>query len=344
MAGNMITILKIAEEAGVSKSTVSRVLNNQPGVMPETRLRVLEVIDKYHFRPNIYARNISRRRSNSIGVVFSQDFDFVFKNPFYTELQQNIMKTAKHHDYYTLLICSEDLNEAAEMIMRNQVDGLIIVSPREMEFEKLNNLCKQDIPMVCITNSKISVPCCQFYSDSYAGATLAMQHLINLGHKRIGYVNGPHFLLSSAERYRAYWDIMTQRKYAITAGLVQEGNNSIESGYTAAQAIMHENPDITAFAVASDNMAIGVENAVREAGLKIPGDISVIGFDNIAMSEQITPPLTTIDQQTAARARLSVEKLLSLIEGERVGSDDYYFDLPPFLVVRGSTGPVCRGI
>lgn len=196
--------------------------------------------------------------------------------------------------------------------------------------------------MVCITNSKINVPCYQFCSDSYAGTSLAMQHLIKLGHKRIGFVNGPHFLLSSAERYRAYWDIMTQRKYAITAGLVQEGNNSIESGYTAAQTIMHENPDITAIAVASDNMAIGVENAVRETGLKIPGDISIIGFDNIVMSEQITPPLTTIDQQTATRARLSVEKLLSLIEGEQMGGEDCYFELPPLLVVRSSTGPVYR--
>ncbi len=332
-----ITISKIASEAGVSKATVSRVLNSRPGVLPETWDRVMTVIDKYQFQPNIHACSISQHRCRCIGVVFTLDIDYVFRNPFYTEMQRVILKVAKAHGYEVLVICCEELKEAMNAVMEKRVDGLILISPRQDQSSAVQDMVKRGISLVCLGRVREDVPCFQVCTNNYEGAVMAMRHLGELGHRRVGYINGPHFLFSSAERYRAYWDTMEKWKSPITAGLVQEGNNSIESGYTAATAIFEANPDITALFVASDLMAIGALNAIKDRGMSIPEEAAVVGFDNVPISKQFTPSLTTIDQHIHKKAETGMELLLDMIEGRPL-PDRYCIEVPPTLVTRGSTG------
>ena len=345
MPSSRVTISKIARESGVSKATVSRVLNNRPGVLPETRSRVMAVIEKYQFQPNIHACSISKHHCRCIGLVFTMDIDYIYRNPFYTEIQRVILKVAKAHGYEVLVICCEDLElrEAVDAAMEKRVDGLIIVTPRQGQGASIQNMLDRGIPVVCLGRMREDVPCFQVCTNNYEGAVIAMRHLGDLGHRRVGYINGPHYLFSSGERYRAYWDCMSKWKSAITAGLVQEGNNSIESGYTAAKAIFDAVPDVTAFFVASDLMAIGVLNAIKDMGKTIPGDISVVGFDNVPISKQFTPALTTIDQHISKKAESGTELLLSLIEGKPV-PEAHNIEVPPTLVVRGSTGAyrICK--
>lgn len=337
MAPERVTISQIAKEAGVSKATVSRVLNNRPGVLPETRYRIMAVVDKYQFQPSIHARSISQKRCQCIAVVFTLDIEYVYRNPYYTETQSEIMKAAKEHGYDVLMLCCEDLKEAVTAFMEKRVDGLIIISPQMGQTDAIKDMLERNIPLVCLGMVPGGADCFQVCTNNYEGGMMAMQYLGDLGHRRIGYINGPHYLSSSGERYRAYWDSMTKWKSPISAGLVQEGTTSIESGYTAANAIFSANPDVTAFFVAADLMAIGVINAIKDQGLSIPEDVSVIGFDNIPIGKQFTPALTTIDQHIKKKARVGAELLIDLIEGRPV-PQEHDIEVPSTLLVRGSTG------
>lgn len=337
MASDRITISEIAKEAGVSKATVSRVLNNRPGVLPETRYRIMAVVDKYQFQPSIHARSISQQSCHTIGVVFTLDIDYVYRNPFYTETQSEIMKAAKEHGYDVLMLCCEDLKEAVTAFMEKRVDGLIIISPQAGQTDAIKDMLERNIPLVCLGMVPGGAECFQVCTNNYEGGMMAMQYLGDLGHRRVGYINGPHYLSSSGERYRAYWDSMNKWKSPISAGLVQEGTTSIESGYTAANAIFSANPDVTAFFVAADLMAIGVLNAIKDLGLSIPEDISVVGFDNIPIGKQFTPALTTIDQHIRKKALTGTELLIDIIEGRPV-PEEHTIEVPSTLLVRGSTG------
>lgn len=340
MASERITISQIAKEAGVAKSTVSRVLNNRPGVLPDTRERIMAVVEKYQFQPSVHARRVARQGCHTIGVVFTLDIDYVYRNPFYTETQSEIMKTAKEHGYDVLMLCCENLKEAVAAFMEKRVDGLMIITPQLGQREAIKDMLERDIPMVCLGMVPGGSECVQVCTSNYEGAVMAMQHLIDLGHRRIGYINGPSDLFSSNERYRAYQDCMKQYGFPVSAGLVQEGINSIESGYVTARAVFSANPDVTAFFVVADLMAIGVINAVKDLGFSVPEDISVVGFDNIPIGKQFTPALTTIDQHIRKKARTGVELLLDLME-DRPVPEKRTVEVAPTLVVRRSSGP-CR--
>lgn len=331
-----ITISEIAREAGVSKSTVSRVLNNKPDVLPETKQRVMEIVEKYDFQPSVHAISMSQKRCNCIGVVIPHDIDYIFKNQYYAEIQRTMLKAAQERGYYVLLLCCKDMKEAVNAVKQRRVDGLIIISPLPEHKNAMMTFLESNIPFVTVGKCQFLSDAYQVCTDNYKGAMLAMEHLMSLGHKRIAYINGPLFLPSSQERYRAYLDAMQTNGFPVEAGMVKEGGNSIESGYTATREILASHPDITAIFVASDYMAIGVENAIRDNGMKVPRDISIVGFDNVPISEQISPALTTIDQHIEKKGRVCVELLLDLLEYpevERARS----VDIDPILCVREST-------
>lgn len=334
-----ITISGIAREAGVSKSTVSRVLNNKPDVLPETKRRVMEVVEKYDFQPSAYAISMSQKRCNCIGVVIPHDIDYIFKNQYYSEIQRTMLKEAQERGYYVLLLCCRDMKEAVNAVKQRRVDGLILISPMPEHKAAMNTFIESNIPFVTVGKCQFVSGAYQVCTDNYRGAKLAMDHLLKLGHKRIAYINGPHFLPSSGERYRAYMDAMRDAGNMVSAGMVQEGGNSIESGYAATVETLAEHPDVTAFFVASDYMAIGVENAVRDSGRTVPQDVSIVSFDNIPMSEQISPALTTVDQHIEQKGRLCVDLLLDLLEDPET-PHERSIDIDPTLRIRESTAKV----
>lgn len=334
-----ITITEIAKEAGVSKSTVSRVLNNKVDVLPETKKRVLQVVKKYNFQPNAYAKGISQKYTRCIGVVVPHDIDYIFKNQYYSEIQRAILKTAQNRGYYVLVICCRDMKEAVDAAMQKRVDGLIIVSPTIEHKEVMCNFLELKVPFVIAGLAKFIPDAYQVFIDDYYGATLVMQHLAGFGHKRIAYINGPNFFPSNSERYRAYWDFMISNNFKIDAGMVQEGGNTIESGYSAALTILTTNLNVTAIFTASDYMAIGAEKAVIDIGLKVPDDISIVGFDNVPISEHVTPAITTIDQSIELKGKKCVDLLIDIIEKPDV-QRSHYFQVPLSFIERDSTSKV----
>ena len=251
-----MTITEIAKEAGVSKSTVSRVLNNKSDVLPGTKERVLRVIREHQFQPNAYARSMSQRRSRTIGVVVPHDIDYVFQNQYYMEIQRGILKAMTKRGYYALMLCCRDMKEAFDAVLQKRVDGLLLISPLYEHTPYINELLEHHVPLVLIGKSPASQQVYQVCIDNYMGALSAMQYLFGLGHRRIAFINGPHFLPSSEERRRAYLDGMARQGNAVLPGMVREGYNSIDSGYQIANQILNEFPDVSALFVASDYMAI----------------------------------------------------------------------------------------
>lgn len=332
------TISDIAFEAGVSKSTVSRVLNNKPDVLPETKQRVLAVVDKYHFRPAVYAISMSQQRSNCISIVIPHPIDHVFKNPYYSETLRSVLDNAQKKGFYVLFSCSPDMSETINAVSQRRVDGVLVISPIASHKEAIRFLQNSSTPLVtCGKCKELGDDIIQICTDNYSGERLAMDHLKKLGHRKIAYINGPEFLPSSQERIKAYMDSMHEIGIHPIGGLVQRSQEySIEAGYNATMRILEEVPDVTAISIASDYMVLGLEKALREKGRRIPEDISVVGFDNIPISEQYTPPLTTIDQHIAEKGKVCVDVLVDLINGGSEPENKSY-DILPTLCLREST-------
>lgn len=333
-----ITILDIAVEAGVSKSTVSRVLNNKPDVLPETKQRVLAVVDKYHFQPTAYAISMSQKKTNCISIVIPHPIDHVFKNPYYSEILRAALDSAQKKGYYVLFSCSPDMSETINAVSRRQVDGVLVISPTAQHKDAIRFLQNSSVPLVtCGKCKELGEDIIQICTDNYQGERLAIQHLKELGHRQIAYINGPEFLPSSQERIRAYMDSMHEIGIHPIGGLVQHSKEySIEAGYDATVRILNEVPEVTAISIASDYMVLGLEKALRERGRRVPEDVSVVGFDNIPISEQYSPPLTTVDQHIAEKGKLCIDVLMNLINrGEQ--PEERSIDVPPTLLLRGST-------
>lgn len=342
MSNGSVTISKIAAEAGVSKSTVSRVLNAHPSVQPDTRARVQEVIDKYNFQPNVHARGITNHICHCIGLVFPLDVDYVFRNPFYNELQRAVTKMATANGYEILTIFSKTMREAMDAALQNRVDGLLLATPLQNQIPALSELVQRRIPIVCLGRLREPVPCTQVCTNNYQGAVMAMEHLHRLGHTRIAYINGPAHLHSSQERFRAYHDCMVRFGGPVPASMVQEGDNSVESSYQLTNVILDHNPDVTAIFLASDIMAVGALNAAKDRGCSIPEDISIVGFDNIPLAKQFTPSITTIDQHIEQKVAIGFTALLGELKtdiADRRPPVRSYLEVPPTLTVGGSSGP-----
>ena len=333
-----ITISDIAYEAGVSRSTVSRVLNNKPDVLPETKRKVLTVVNKYHFQPTAYAISMSQKRSNCISIVIPHPIDHVFKNPYYSETLRAALDSAQKKGYYVLLSCSPDMSETINAVSQRRVDGVLVISPTARHKDAMRFLQDSSVPLVtCGKCRELGDDIIQICTNNYQGEMLAIRHLQELGHRHIAYINGPDFLPSSQERIRAYMDAMHEIGIHPIGGLVQHSEEySIEAGYNATIRILDEVPDVTAISIASDYMVLGLEKALHEKGRRIPEDVSVVGFDNIPISEQYSPPLTTIDQHIAEKGKLCVETLIGLINGEE-RPENRSIDIEPTLLLREST-------
>lgn len=333
-----VTISDIALEAGVSKSTVSRVLNNKPDVLPETKQRVLSVVNKYHFQPTAYAVSMSQKRSNCISIVIPHAIDHVFKNPYYSEILRAVLDSAQKKGYYVLFSCSPDMSETIKAVSQRRVDGVLVISPVAAHKKAIRFLQNSSVPLVtCGKCKELGDDIIQICTDNYQGEWIAMQHLKMLGHRQIAYINGPDFLPSSQERIRAYMDSMHAIGIHPIGGLVQHSDEySIEAGYTATMDILDEVPDVTAISIASDYMVLGLEKALRERGKRVPEDISVTGFDNIPISEQYSPPLTTIDQHIAEKGKLCIDVLVNLID-DGIKPENCSIDVAPTLCLREST-------
>jgi LacI family transcriptional regulator len=329
------TIRDVAKRAGTSVSTVSRVLTGQGPVAEETRRRVLQAIDELGYQPNALARGLVQKRTGTVGVVLPD-----VSNPFSAEVLRGMGDVAAAHGLHLLLV-NADLSftkeaEGFAVLQEKQVDGVIytsgMVTPKHRElFRKL----RRPVVLAATFDPEGEFPA--VLVDSRRGAQMAMDYLTDLGHRRIAVING---LLgdnvAGLPRWEGYQDAARQKGVPLPPELVAEGDYRLESGYWAMDRILNRKERPTAVAAASDLMAIGAMNAILDRGLRVPEDISVVGFDNIWMAGAVRPGLTTVAQPMYEIGARAVSLLAQAIAGQCEVATHW---IQPHLVVRHSTAP-----
>jgi LacI family transcriptional regulator len=335
-AGEKLTIRQIAKLAGVSRSTVSRVINDHPSVSPETREQVLHVVAETGFHPDPIARSLSSRRADIIGLVVPLAIQSLFEDPFFPRLMQGISKGCDNHDYTLTLFLLHSLEEEAKLyarISRRQLlDGVIVTATRGGD-PLIPQLIANRIPFVM--HGRHEDPRVSFVDiDNVTGAHTAVTHLVRLGRRRIALITGPSGSLAAEDRKRGYLDALQQRRVPVDGSLIIHGDFTETSSYEAMQHLLPYEPD--AVFVASDSMALGALRALREAGKRVPEDMAMVGFDDMPQAATADPPLTTIRQPIQRTGVLAVEMLIDILENGAEPARRVI--LPTELVIRASCG------
>ncbi|MEU6409330.1 LacI family DNA-binding transcriptional regulator [Microbispora sp. NPDC046933] len=329
----------VAALAGVSAMTVSRVLNSPEKVRPETRARVLAAIRELGYLPNLAARVLATGRSGMLGVV---SFDTTQYGP--ASILRAIEHAAIEHDYLVNIaglraLDRGSIEEAVERLRRQSADGIVVIAPYESAAEGLRHL-PSDLPVVNVGGGE-DVPVPTVAVDQHAGAARATRHLLDLGHRTVWHVAGPPNWIDARDRVSGWRAALEAGGREIPEPLV--GDWSPGTGYELGRRLARR-PEVTAILVANDEMAMGVLRALREAGRRVPGDVSVAGFDDIPQAAYFWPPLTTVRQNFADVGRqafaLLHERIFALLH-ERVadGKPAARRIVEPELIVRESTGP-----
>lgn len=305
------TIRDVARTAGVSVASASRALNGMTTVAPAMRERVLTAASQLRYVPHTAARALSRRRTDTIGVVLPD-----LHGEFFSEVIRGVDMAARRRGLHLLISTSHgDAAEAAAAIraMRGRVDGLLLMSPHVDGHLLADNLAA-DVPMVLVNTQVEGHPHTAFCVDNYAGAVAVVEHLASgakISGRLVAHISGPADNLESQDRRRGFLDALNGAE-----GLVLEGDFSEESGYAAGLALAEMNPRPAAVFAANDMMAIGCMLALAEKGLVVPRDIAVAGFDDIPVARLMRPSLTTVRANIADLSRRALECLAQIINGE----------------------------
>lgn len=330
-----LTLEDIARLSGVSRSTVSRVLNSDVNVKEETRQKVLEVTQNINFQPNLAARGLATGRTNVIGVVIPAGVSVIFIDLYFSLFLQGISTACNTRDYSVMLWLAEPEYER-RMISRILHNGLVdgvIVAKVLMNDSIVQSLIDSEMPFVLIGRHP-SADVNYLDVDNLQAGYNATMHLIKLGYKCIATVTGSQDQVVGYDRYQGYLKALRDSEYPVRLELVADGNFTEDGGYYAMQSLLKYQPD--AVFVASDMMAYGVMRALREANLRIPEDVAVVGFDDIPTSSQTVPPLTTVRQPVSQMGSKAVDALIDLIETGRKSVHKVIMDTE--LVVRESCG------
>jgi LacI family transcriptional regulator len=336
MAEGKLTIRQIARLAGVSRSTVSRVINDHPNVSPQTREQVLQVVAETGFRPDPIARSLSSRRAGIIGLVIPLTIQSLFEDPFFPRLMQGISRGCNRHDYTLSLFLLHTPEEEAKLyrrISRRQyLDGLIVTATRS-EDPLIPQLLANRVPFVL--HGRHEDPRVSFVEvDNVAGAHTAVTHLVRLGRRRIALITGPSGSLAAEDRKRGYLQALLERRLPVDENLIVHGDFTESSSHEAMQRLLLHEPD--AVFVASDTMALGALRALREAGKRVPEEVAMVGFDDMPQAATADPPLTTIRQPIQRAGVLAVDMLIDILGNGAVPARRII--LPTELVIRASCG------
>ena len=331
-AGRPPVMADVARRAGVSHQTVSRVINGATNIRPETRLRVVEAIAELGYRPNTAARALVTRRSGTIGVISTEAGHW---GP--ASVQRSVEQAAREAGWFVSSVnltpaARRTLPDAVEHLLTQSVEGMIMIAADDEALE-LVRAQSPGVPYVVVEGDLSRAPSAVGV-DQDAGARLATRHLLELGHERFLHVAGPPSW-TEAQARRLGWEDELRR-----SGLPVEeplpGDWTAASGFAAGQ-VVATRQDVTAVFAANDQMALGLLRALAEAGVRVPEDVSVVGFDDIPEAAFLLPPLTTVHQDFAAVGRRAIEVLHAAVTGER---EDLPRLVTPTLVVRSSAAPL----
>ena len=335
MAGGRVTIADVAAEAGVSVATVSKVINDRYGVAEQTYAHVRTTIDRLGYTSSLVAQSLRSRRSNVIGVLVS-DIE-----PFNAELLKGAARAIRGTGYDLVVFsdCGQRADQAgweqrALARVSSLTDGAILVTPSSVDVTV-------SPPVVAVDHNVRSPTMATVDSDNLRGAIIATEHLLNLGHRRIGFLAGRPDLESARLREQGYARALEAAGIAFDPGLVRIGGYQPETARDGARELLLRTPRPTAIFAANDASAIETISVARSLGVHVPGDLSVVGFDNVPESALCEPPLTTVEQAIQQMGYEAVQLLLELVEDP--SAEPSQIVLPTRLVERSSCRAVSEG-
>lgn len=325
----------VAKRAGVSQSTVSRVLNNYSHVKKSTREKVLSAVEELSFTPDEIARSLANNKTQTIGLIVGD-----ISNPFYAETAHIILREAREYDYDVIIVDtdSDDSNfdRSIQTLIGKRVDGIIVASVRK-DNEKISELFQNKFPII-FYNRKIEDDKNTNYVviDNKLGAEMAVNHLIQLNHRRIAYISGPRTYSTFNERFLGYKSALKENRIDYDKSLVYQDELSFDKVFEFSLELMRNQDRPTSFFASTDHIALAVMDAAAQNGFHIPYDVSIIGFDDIDIASSPYIGLSTISQQKKKMAALVLNELISIIDSR---SDQLtQIILEPELLVRKTTG------
>lgn len=330
----MVTIDDVAERAGVSKTTVSHVLSGKRPVAPGTRDRILQVIAELGFRPSALARSLRIQRTHMVALIMPD-----ITNPYYPVLSRGLQDVLVEHGYHTFL-CNTDGRQDQEVsfiadAVQRRVDGIVLSSlslfPYDVHSYMASGTCFVSIGPA-ITHPAVD----KVSTDDEKGAQSAVCHLIERGHRRIGMIGGPAGLIPSTLRLEGYRSALQEAGIPFDTSLIAEGDFKRPSGTKAMYALMSLSPRPTAIFCANDVMAIGAMDAARASGIAIPGDVALVGYDDIEAASLVTPALTTVINPAYDMGKTAGQFLLERLDETYKGAKRDVI-IPHQLIVREST-------
>jgi DNA-binding LacI/PurR family transcriptional regulator len=328
----MSNILDVALKAKVSIATVSRVVNNSPHkVNSATRKKVLATIQKLDYRPNALAKGLLMKKTMTVGIIIPD-----ISNPYYAEIVRGIQDMADQYGYAVILLNTDRNQERIVkhiyFLREKSADGIIFSGGVIHGAKVLTSLKELRERVVVIGRHRVDFPAVMV--DNVGGAQKATQHLIGLNHRRIGFIGGPDKSSSAKDRLSGYRNALIQHCYPVENNLIREGDFTPRSGFLSARALIQsERP--TAIFTANDQMAFGAVRAAKELGLRVPDDLSVVGFDNIPFSSYFAPPLTTVEIPKYPIGAAAMEMLVNLISKKNAEKLRWFHTQ---LLIRDSTG------
>ncbi len=334
-----VTIYDVAKKAGVSTATVSKVISNTPYVSTDTRARVVAAIDELDFVPSLAARSLSKARTHIIGLAFPYVSDDLFDDPHLMTFLRGVDEIVSAHEYSILLMTARTGDDAASSLRRllhvQYVDGAIIVG-MQSTMPTARALRHQLYPTVALGYASPLGVRNTVHAADRAGAASVAEHLLGLGHRRIGIITGPSDIAAVEERCEGFCQRLAAAGLSLEPALIVEGDFTQESGYTLAPRLLDQPDPPTAVFAINDRMGLGLMAYAQARGLDIPNDLSIVGFDDIPAATYAHPPLTTVCQPSRVMGHVAAERLLDLIEEGGDGFDPVV--LPTTFVPRSSTG------
>ena len=326
-----VSIKDVAKEAGVSTTTVSYVLNRHPGetISAETTQRVLDAAKRLNYVPNLNARSLSSRHTNLIGVVIPQTEpgkEFMFSNPFYGELLSAIEYTARKSGYHLLLSGTREDQNYASIAQNRGVDGIIIVGT--YPGENLDALRTSGVPIVLVDSYVTDSGFHTIGIKDREGARMATQYLIDKGHRDIAFISGSIRENGvNSKRYQGYCEAMQAAGLCVSKDALYLGTVDHEYGQQAAESYVRRGKRQTAAFVTADILAMGFIKGLMEHNVRVPEEMSIVGFDDVYLAQMCYPSLTTVNQDIVRKGQLAVQCILDTVENPGIGRIEHILPL-----------------
>jgi LacI family transcriptional regulator len=336
MSKQKITIQDIADRAGVSNQTVSRVLNGKPDVAESTRQRIEQIIDELRYVPSTAARTLRNQGTKTIGLIVPDN-----ANPFFAEIARGV-ENAGFQAGYSVVLCNSNKSlerelEHLRMLQAKQVDGIIFIASTT-HIDQIRPLVESGIPVVMFYRDPGDLNVDTFKIDNQRAGYIATQYLVDLGHTAIACIRPASATTPSGKRVLGYQQVMTEQGLPWSDALTPQGDNLLSGGEEAARQLLDGGVDFTAIFATNDAMAIGAMRALRSRGYRIPEDVSVIGVDDIILASYVDPPLTTVAQPKQIAGEQAVNYLIQRMENNLPeGARTTILDVE--LIIRDSCAP-----